>query len=421
MPINRREFIKRSLGAVSVGLVVPKLWLADAKANTTGTSSQARRIFVVIQLAGGNDGLNTVVPYSDDRYHSLRPRIGFMDSELTSTVINDQFALHPSMTALKGMYDAGQVAIVLGMGYPNPNLSHFASQDYWHTATPGVETAEGWLGKYADIALVGDTGFNAVSVGDSLPKTFFSDKVVIPNITSFNSYDFLTDNKYSGDSNNQVNTFTTNYSRTFPEGSFAAELTGTGMDALNGAAKIQSAITQYSSSVVYPDSNLAGGLQMLAQIITTVPEADLLYVQMGGFDNHSDEIGTDRLTGDHAGLLQDLSDGIKAFYDDMAAHSLADNVVMMTWSEFGRRPNDNASNGTDHGTAAPQFIIGNPVLGGKLYGQQPSLAATDLDEAGNMKFTVDFRSVYGTILDNWLNIDSQSVLGQKFENVGFLG
>jgi uncharacterized protein (DUF1501 family) len=164
---------------------------------------------------------------------------------------------------------------------------------------------------------------------------------------------------------------------------------------------------------------------MAAQLITTIPEANLLYVTMGGFDHHSQETGSqaepdNKLVGQHATLLNNFSEGVKAFYDDMAAHNLADKVLMMQWSEFGRRPNENASRGTDHGTAAPMFIIGDPVQGG-FYGEQPSLAVTELDQAGNMKFKVDFRAVYATILDRWLQADSESILGARYENVGFLG
>jgi uncharacterized protein (DUF1501 family) len=166
---------------------------------------------------------------------------------------------------------------------------------------------------------------------------------------------------------------------------------------------------------------------MVAQIVTTIPEANLLYVQLGGFDHHAQEIGTtadnftDKSKGEHAVLLKALSLGVKTFYDDMTAHGLADNVVLMTFSEFGRRPNENASSGTDHGTASDMFVIGNPVQGGKLYGEQPSL--TDLDSARNLKYKVDFREVYATILSKWLNADAGSILGSQFKdsNVGFLG
>jgi uncharacterized protein (DUF1501 family) len=162
-------------------------------------------------------------------------------------------------------------------------------------------------------------------------------------------------------------------------------------------------------------------LRMLAQVITTIPDVSLLYLQMGGFDTHSDQVdGNDKLAGQHANLLRDFSDAADAFYRDLIEHGLADKVLMLQWSEFGRRPDENDSFGTDHGTAAPLLVIGNAVSGG-LYGQQPSLAVTDLDDAENMKFAVDFRSVYATILNKWLLGDARQVLGRDFENVGFLG
>jgi uncharacterized protein (DUF1501 family) len=424
MPISRRQFIKRGFGAVSIGLVAPKLWMTSARAQSSSPSN--RKVFVIIQLEGGNDGLNTVVPYTDSNYSSMRPRIGFLESELTNTIISNQFALHPSMTALKGLYEAGKAAIVLGVGYPDPNLSHFTSQDIWHTADPTAEAAEGWVGVYADKFLVNQPSPAAASVGTVLPKTFLSNKVVIPNIDTFASYDYSTDPKYPGDTTNQMNAFAKVYKRTFEAGSFLDALTTTGKDAVDGAAQIKAAVAGYSSTVTYPDTDIASGLQMLAQIITTIPSANVLYCTLNGFDNHSSEIGTtsdptNRLVGSHATLLGDLSDGITAFYNDMVTQGLANNVVMMTWSEFGRRVNDNSSNGTDHGTASVQFIVGNPVKGGQLYGTQPSLAPTALDSAGNMVFQVDFRQVYGTILDKWIGVDSASVLGESFGDLGFLG
>ena len=423
MPISRRQFIKRGIGAVSIGLVAPKLWMSQARAQTGNPSG--RKIFVIIQLAGGNDGLNTVIPYTDSNYSTLRPRIGFQESEIANTIISDQFALHPSMTAMKSLYTAGKAAIVLGVGYPNPNLSHFTSQDIWHTADPTAAAAEGWVGVYADKFLVNAPSPAAASVGGILPKTFFSNDVVIPSIDSFSSYTYSTDSKYPGDSSNQMNAFASIYNRAFESGSFIDSLQTTGRDAVNGAAQITAAVAGYTSTVSYPSTNIGSGLQMLAQIITTIPSANVLYCALNGFDNHSSEIGTsddpnNRLVGTHAMLLGDLSDAINAFYNDMVAHNLADNVVMMTWSEFGRRVNDNGSNGTDHGTASVQFIVGNPVKGGQFYGTQPSLAPTALDSSGNMVYQVDFREVYGTILDKWIGVDSASVLGKSFGDLGFL-
>ncbi len=429
MPTTRRQFIKRSAAMVTVGVVMPKLWTTEARGQTLAANPN-RRILVIIQLAGGNDGLNTVVPYTDSRYYSQRPTLSFKDSELKdkdsrSTIISSEFGLHPALSEIRDLYEAGRVAVTLGVGYPNPTLSHFLSMDIWHTANLTGLGTEGWLGKYADLALVGKAGLPASSVGGVLPKSLYSSKVVIPSILSFSLYDFITDFNYPGDSNNQLNTFNRTAGRSLSTDSYNGAINGIGVEAVKGALEVKSSIANYSSSVTYaPDNPLAQGMKMLAQIITTIPEASLLYVTLGSFDHHSDQIShpnnhADKLSGQHAGLLKWFSQAAKAFYDDMAQHGLADNVVMMQWSEFGRRLNENASFGTDHGTAAPLLVIGNQVKGG-LYGQQPSLAATDLDAAGNMKFTVDFRSVYATVLDRWLGVDSKSVLGATFENVGFL-
>lgn len=430
MATTRRQFIKLGAGAVTLSMVMPKVWLTDALAQT----GSGRRIFVVIQANGGNDGLNTLVPYTDSAYKSLRPALAFKDSELKdaggrSTIIDNSFGLHPSMGKVKELYDAGKVAIVNGVGYPSPNLSHFVSTDIWHTANTNAGQGDGWLGKYADIALFGKSGLSAASIGNQLPKAFFGDKVVIPNITSFANYTFQTDARNRGDENNQVNTFNTTNRRDFPTGSFAEALAATGVDAVSGAAQVETAIATYTSPVTYPIGTapnvnpLASALRMAAQLITTMPEANLLYVNFGGFDTHANQIGNqadpaNKLVGDHATLLRYFSEAVKAFYDDLAAHNLADNTVLMQWSEFGRRPRENASFGCDHGTTSQMFIIGNPVKGG-IYGTQPSL--TDLDQAGNMKFEVDFRSVYATLLDDWLGTDSQAVLGSRFENIGFIG
>jgi uncharacterized protein (DUF1501 family) len=193
-----------------------------------------------------------------------------------------------------------------------------------------------------------------------------------------------------------------------------------------GAAQVQSSIRSYNSQVMYPENNpLAVALKMVAQLLVTIPEAYILYVTLNGFDNHSDQIGdrrndrSNKLAGDHANLLRWFSEAVRLFYQDMLEHNLADDLLIMQWSEFGRRPAENASFGTDHGTAAPMMIIGNPVRGG-LYGEHPSLANNDLDSAGNVAYKVDFREVYATILDGWLGADSHEILGAAYPNVGFL-
>lgn len=429
MPVTRRQFIKRSAGLVTVGMVVPRFWLSEARAEQVAFTPTQK--FVVIQLAGGNDGFNTVVPYTDSRYYSLRPTLSFKESELkttdgSSTLISNQFGLHPALKEMKEFYDAGKVAIVLGVGYPQPNLSHFLSMDIWHTADLGG-VGRGWLGKYADLAQIGRSGLTSASIGSlDLPKTFSAEKFVVPNIINFSLYNFIADPNYPGDYNNQINVINFAASRMMPAGSVIGSLNSSAFESLKGAQQVQTSVSRYTSSIIYPANNpLASGLQMVAQLMATVPEALLLYVQMNGFDNHSDQIGdrqndrANKRIGDHATLLRWFSEAIKLFHDDLTEHGLADQVLMMQWSEFGRRPGENASFGTDHGTAAPLFVIGNPVRGG-FYGEQPSMAASDLDPAGNVKFKVDFREVYATILDRWLGADSRSVLGAQFPNVGFL-
>jgi uncharacterized protein (DUF1501 family) len=415
---------------VTVGMVIPRLFLSDVRGEQVVFTP--KRKLVVIQLAGGNDGLNTVVPYSDSRYHSLRPTLAFKDTELktddgSSTIISSQYGLHPAMAEIKDLYNQGRVAIVLGVGYPNPNLSHFLSMDIWHTADTSGVGSKGWLGKYADLALIGQSNLTAASIGSlELPRSFGSDKFVVPNIIDFSLYNFIADPTYPGDYNNQINTFNVGASRVLSGGGFIGAINNTAFESVRGAQLLQRSINSYTSTIAYPANNpLAAGLKMVAQLITTVPEASLLYVQLGGFDNHSDQIGdkqndrSNKRVGDHAMLLKWVSEAVKLFHQDMTEHGLADDVVMMQWSEFGRRPGENASFGTDHGTAAPLFVIGNPV-GGGLYGEQPSLASTELDPAGNVKFKVDFREVYATVLEKWLGADSKLVLGAQYPNVGFL-
>lgn len=298
--------------------------------------------------------------------------------------------------------------------------------DIWHTADTSGLAGKGWLGKYADLALIGKPGLPAASIGGESPKTFYANKLVIPNIINFQFYNFLTDPNYPGDSNNQINAFNAAASRALPADKFIDSINSTAFESVASAQRVQVAIAGYRSSVNYnPQNPLAVALKMLAQIITTMPEANLLYVQMGGFDNHAYQIESangrvNKFAGAHFVLLKWFSEAVKSFYDDLVEHQIADDVLMMQWSEFGRRPGENASFGTDHGSVTPMFLIGNPVRGG-LYGEQPSLAATELDYAGNPKFKVDFRAVYATILNRWLGTDARLVLGAQYENVGFLG
>jgi len=429
MPITRRQFIKRSAATVTVGMVAPRWLTAEARGQQIEVAGGRR--FVIIQLAGGNDGLNTVVPYTDARYSALRPMLAWKEAELktaggASTIISDQFGLHPALGEIKALYDAGRVAIVLGVGYPQASLSHFLSMDVWHTADLSGLANRGWLGRFADIALVGQSPLSAISIGSlDTPKSFFAARFVVPNILNLGLYNFITDPVYPGDYNNQLNAFNFAATRSLTADTPLGAINKTAFESVSGAQRVQQAAGNYRSSVSYPTDNpLAVGLKLAAQLMTTVPEAAILYVKLDSFDHHADQIANrngqpNKLAGQHFNLLQAFSQAVKLFYDDLAEHGLADNTVIMQWSEFGRRPGENASFGTDHGSSAPLFVIGNPVQGG-LYGKQPSLAATALDEAGNPAFEVDFRAVYATLLDRWLGTNPVDVLGANYENVGFL-
>lgn len=415
--INRRNFLKQGFGFVTAGVVLPHLGLSGF-AQTPSFAPSDRRILVVIEFAGGNDGLNTVIPYTDPAYLKARPTIGLTDKDGILS-ISDRYALHPELAELKPFYDAGNLAIVQSVGYPEATLSHFRSRDIWHTADPVKISGEGWLGKAAEQLYGSNVGLKALSVGNGLPKTLQSPVAVVPAIVKFPRYDYQTDSRYTADGKNQEKTFTNIYGQTRTKGTLGQSIAMIGLDALEGADTLQAGIAQYQSNVEYPANNpLSEGLKMLAQIITTIPESQILYVTLGGFDNHSQQIAAadQKLSGDHASLLKYFSEGVDAFYKDLAGHGLAEQVVVMQWSEFGRRPNENGSLGTDHGTASSLFVIGNPVKGG-IYGNHPNL--TSLDRAGNVTFDIDFRSVYGTILDGWLKVSSSQVLGATFENIGF--
>lgn len=428
MKTTRREFIKRSATAISITMLAPRFVVAGPP-----PSAGARRILVVVQLNGGNDGFNTVIPYTDARYHALRPMLGFKDEELrdtagNSTVINDQFAFHPALKELKELYGQGRLAVVLGVGYPGADLSHGISTNIWQTANLNQGAGLGWLGRYADAALAGIAPLPAATIGlNYLPRIVFSQKVTIPLVARLGESAFRTGSAF--DRNVVIDTFRDLNRRGFPAGSALAKVAEVGVDAERNSGLLEQAVAAYHSSVVYKDTNpLAQALKSVAILATVFPESILFHVAYPSlFDTHARQIGSNedqyrnRLVGVHATEMQRLSEAVKAFYDDISEHGLADNLVLMTYSEFGRRPNENASSGTDHGTASSMFVVGNPVKGGDLYGLQPSLNAVDYDAVGNVRFTTDFRSVYATLLDKWLpGGDSPRVLGGSFAPLGFL-
>jgi uncharacterized protein (DUF1501 family) len=407
---SRAGFLKTAVGAIAVGAAGPKLLVNSALADQlTSSQTQSGPILVIIQLQGGNDGLNTVVPYGSGLYYQDRPTIAVPEKNVLA--IDGQVGFHPNLAGLKNLYDKGQVAVLQGVGYPNPDRSHFASTTIWETADLTGTSQTGWIGRYLDAAFTGDTNpFTAVALGPTVPQTLLAKNVPVTSIESVSTYQFqITQSAAPA----LMKAYETMYSSAgiskLPP--YLGLVRRAGVNAEAGVHDLQSVSNKYTPSVQYPQNPLARDLQLVAQIISAGLGARVFHVTLGGFDDHAAEVNT------HANLMKDLGDSLSAFYADLSAQSKADDVLTMTFSEFGRRVKENAGRGTDHGTAAPVFVVGTKVKGG-LYGQDPVL--TSLDDNGDLIYGTDFRAVYGTVLNEWLGSSATQVLNASYENLGFL-
>jgi uncharacterized protein (DUF1501 family) len=417
MRLSRRALIKDGMLVVSAGMVMPAIFsrgVASAKtlAGEGAHFAQAAtdRTLIVVQMAGGNDGLNTVVPVTDSLYYRMRPTLAIAQSQ--ALLLDSRLGLHPNLAPLKKLWDEGHMAIVEGVGYPNQSLSHFQAMDIWQTLDLSGNGSEGWLGKLVS-GWVDQDGhpFNALNIGVQTAQALSSISAPVPTLSSEQSYRIATDPADSDKGSGRLQALMKLYN-SYPKTSpYAALLDTTALDAQEGVRQLREASSQYHSMVTYPAGPFAAGLKVLAEAIVENLGLRIGYVTLGGFDTHAGQKAT------HDTLMKTFADGVAAFYDDLALHGKADTVVVMTWSEFGRRVEENGSAGTDHGTAAPMFVLGNPVNKG-IFGEPPSLS--NLDSAGNLKYTVDFRSVYATVLDRWLGASSKDVLGGSFGAQNFL-
>lgn len=420
--LTRRAMIKDGLLAVSAGMIMPSVFSRAVRAASNAASEGSHwaqaaqgKTLIVVQMAGGNDGLNTIIPYTDGAYYQARPTLGIHQAD--AIVLNDRLAMHSALKSLQPLWQQNKLAIVEGVGYPNPNLSHFAAMDIWQTLDLSGQGATGWLGKYV-AGMVDKDGhpFQSLAVGTALPTALNAINADVPVVADPKTYRLQPDAalRQAGEvslADARVQTLLKLYS-TYPNSApYAALLDATAQTAVQGSKTLDTVTSQYTSSVTYPTSNFAKGLQVLAEVIVQGLGLRVGYVTLGGFDTHGEQSDT------HTKLLTDLADGLAAFYADLTAHNAADNVVVMTWSEFGRRVEENASQGTDHGTAAPLFVLGNSVQGG-VYGEPPDVSK--LDNYGNLIYTTDFRSVYATVLDRWLGAPSAAVLGGSFDDQAFL-
>jgi len=417
MKLSRRAMIKDGLLVVSAGMVMPAIFsrgIASARAQSIDGSHIAQtasdRTLIVVQMAGGNDGLNTVIPFSDPLYHQMRPTLSIADAKVLP--IDTRLGLHPNLAPLKNLWDAGHLAIIEGVGYPNQSLSHFQAMDIWQTLDLSGNGSQGWLGKLVS-GWVDQDGhpFKAMDIGVQTAQALSSISAPVPTLSTVNTYRLYPDPADTDNGNARLQALMNLYN-SYPKTSpYAALLDTTALSANEGSRQLHEADAQYHAAVTYPTGPFAAGLKVLAEAIVQGLGLRVGYVTLGGFDTHANQQAT------HDMLMKTLADGLSAFYTDLAKHGKADNVVVMTWSEFGRRVEENGSQGTDHGTAAPMFVLGNPVNRG-IFGEPASMSS--LDTTGNLKYTTDFRSVYATVLDRWLGASSQDVLGGSFGSQNFL-
>lgn len=433
---TRREFVS-GLTLASAALCAPAFLQRSALAmheSMHGLSSAPGipedRILVVVQLSGGNDGLNTVVPYGSAQYYKVRQNIAVQQREALSLSGSDGVGLHPQMTGIREMYDSGMASVIQGVGYPNPNRSHFKSMDIWHTADTSA-TGDGWLGRYFDSECCGqgkgesgkpeqnapkssgqDGGMGAIAIGRSAPLAL-QGRMVKP--ISFENEQLF---RWSGKEIH--NALSDPYEKINRAGaaeavdteSNAAFLMRTALDAQLSSDMIRKAVA-VRPSVTYPGNDLGRQLMMVAAMIKAGLKTRVYYVTQGGFDTHAGQGGAQ---GRHGQLLNQFSSAVKAFYDDLKGQGNDGRVLTMSFSEFGRRVGQNASQGTDHGTAGPMFLFG-PMLRPGVHGDHPSL--TDLDD-GDLKFRIDFREVYAGILEQWLKADSKKILEGSYRALDVL-
>ena len=374
------------------------------------TTTTKDPILVVIQLTGGNDYLNTVIPYNDGRYHDSRPTVGIPADR--ALPIDDTYGFNPALPEIKSLYDAGKVAVINGIGYPTPNRSHFRSMDIWHTCEPEKVGTEGWLGRVIrDIDPHAENVLTGVNFGRGLPRAMALSGVPVASVAILETYGVLTGIQGEPERGQALDIFARMYSPTVGLGATMDYLGQTGLDALKGADILKAAPDMYTSSVEYADTGISRNLQGIAKVLTANLGTRVFYTQQGGYDTHASEADV------HPKLLGDLNRAVSDFYADLREHDAADNVVMFAFTEFGRRVKDNGS-GTDHGSGGVAFAIGDPVRGG-MYGAYPSLAEGDLVE-GDLAFNTDFRGVYGTLVEQWLGLDARPVVGGNFEQPEFV-
>jgi uncharacterized protein (DUF1501 family) len=412
--VSRRAFIKGGMAVVSVGMAMPSIFSraveAAAQSQIAGATFTANgKILIVIQMAGGNDGLHTVIPFADPNLAKLRATLMQREDQLAFK-LNDRLGLHSALAPLKDIWSAGHLAVVENVGYPNPSLSHFQSMDVWETMD--LEGRSGWLGKYLS-GLVDKDGhpLSGIQIGSNLNPALRALSAPVATFTSPQTFSLEGKGRTAAETTLRVAALDRVY-RAYPESApYAALLQQTERNTMASARLLTEAGNTYKPAVPYPAGPFGNGLQVLAEAIVQDLGMRVGYITLGGFDTHRQQ------SDQHGRLLAMLANGIQAFLADLRGHGRSKDVVVMTWSEFGRRAQENASGGTDHGTAAPLFIAGDGVKGG-VYGDPPNLG--NLDKNGNLPFQTDFRQVYATMLEGWLQVPADAVIPASYQQLPLL-
>ncbi|MBA3962007.1 MAG: DUF1501 domain-containing protein [Chthoniobacterales bacterium] len=426
---TRRRFLRTSFLGAAASWTLPvfleKTFFAlDAMAADSLTqvvTGKDNTILVVLQMAGGNDGLSMVVPYLDDAYHRARPKLALPANKILR--LDSYAGLNPKLAGLKSIFDDGHLAVIQGVGYPNPNRSHFRATEIWQTASDADRNENiGWLGRYFDSCCAGSDPTVGVAIGSEMPQAFAARTPTGVVFSRPEDFRFKSSDKAAGANSEEAFYRQLNEggdtSIAAPEGGSIGAIAGathadmsaadflqrTALDAQISSDKILEIARKAKSTVPYPAGRLANSLSLIARMIGGGLTTRVYYASQGGFDTHAGQLGA------HERLMGELNDAVAAFVADLKQQGNFDRVLLLTFSEFGRRVQENANGGTDHGAAAPMFVLGGKVKPG-LFGKYPSL--TDLDH-GDLKFNTDFRSVYGSVLDQWLRAPSATVLGRKF-------
>ena len=374
------------------------------------TSTNRDPVLIVVQLTGGNDYMNTVVPYGDPLYRDNRTTVAVPQEQVLP--IDGHYGFNPVLAPLKELYDDGRVAVINGIGYPNPNRSHFRAMDIWHTCEPERVATEGWLGRVIrDLDPQGENVLTGVNFGRGLPRALALSGVPVASVGSLENHGFLTAISDEEHRTRALDVFARMYAPAVGSGPTLDYLGRTGMDALKGADILRTATGGYTSSVEYGETQIAQNLKDIAKTHFAGLGTRVFYTAQAGYDTHSGQMPV------QTQLLSELARGINDFFADLREHDASTEALMLVFTEFGRRVKDNGS-GTDHGSGGAAFVIGDAVSGG-MHGTYPSLKEETLLD-GDLHFQVDFRSVYTTLAEKWLGLDGRPIVGGNFETLDFI-